>query len=288
MDPISDCNRGGKDDKEGCKLGELKNLNQLRGSFKMHGLGNVVDVGEAQNAQLKKKTHLHNLELDFLDEGQFEEKGEESRRRMKSDLAVLNALELPSYLKKLSIKWVMSTAVYTNWMTSLTNLKSLDINWCIQLECLPPLGKLPLLKELNIRRVETVKKLGDEFLGIESKNKSKKDDCHIINIFPNLRVLEIIYLPSWEERIGMGGKRLEVEEEKDSGLVSDPMIKIMPRLESLTIQGCHKLKCLPDYLRTTPLQKLFIHYCPILKQRCEREIGDYWPIISHIPTIDIR
>ncbi|KAK7835640.1 putative disease resistance rpp13-like protein 1 [Quercus suber] len=175
----------------------------------MHGLGNVVGVGEAQNAQLKKKIHLHDLELDFLDEGQFEEKGEESRRRKKSDLAVLNALEPPSHLKKLSIKWVMSTAVHTNWMTSLTNLRSLDINWCIQLECLPPLGKLPLLKELNIRRVENVKKLGDEFLGIDSENKSKKDDCHIINIFPNLRVLEIIYLPSWEEWIGMGGKREE-------------------------------------------------------------------------------
>ncbi|KAK7843273.1 putative disease resistance rpp13-like protein 1 [Quercus suber] len=116
----------------------------------MHGLGNVVDVGEAQNAQLKKKIHLHDLELDFWVEGQNEEEGEESRRRMESDVAVLNALEPPPHLEKLSIGRVIGTTVYTNWMTSLTNLKSLDINWCCQLECLPPLGKLPLLKELNI------------------------------------------------------------------------------------------------------------------------------------------
>ena len=252
----------------------------------MHGLGNVVDVGEVQNAQLKKKIRLRDMELDFWVKGQLEEEEEESRGRMESDVAVLNALEPPPDLEKLSIKSFRGTTVYPNWMTSLTNMKNLDISSCFRLECLPPLGKLPLLKELNVRAATNVKKLGDEFLGIESENKSKKDDCHIINIFPNLRVLVIEFLYSCEEWIGMGGKR-EVEEEKDSGLVSDPIIKIMPLLESLTIEGCHKLKCLLDYLRTTPLQELNIRGCSILEQHCEREIGDYWPIISHIPTINI-
>ena len=127
---LSDFNIGGKDDKEGCKLGELKNLNQLRGSFKMHGLGNVVDIGEAQNAELKKKIRLHDLKLDFWIEGQTEEQGEESRRRMESDVAVLNALEPPPHLEKLSIECFMGTTVYSNWMSSLTNLKSLGIKWC--------------------------------------------------------------------------------------------------------------------------------------------------------------
>ena len=43
-----------------------------------------------------------------------------------------------------------------------------------------------------------------------------------------------------------------------------------------------------DYLRNTPLlQELEIKGCPILKQRCERGRGDYWPNISHIPNIQI-
>ncbi|XP_075666086.1 putative disease resistance protein RGA1 [Castanea sativa] len=250
---LSDFNIGGKDDQEGCRLGELKNLNQLQGSFKMHGLGNV----------------------------------EENRRRMEIDGAVLNALEPPPRLEKLSIMLFRGTTM-PDWMTSLTNLKSLDIDGCLELECLPPLGKLPLLKNLRISSARKVEKLGDEFLGIESEIKSKKEDCHIINIFPELRVLEFDGMFSWEEWIGMGGKIEEVEEEKDSGLVSDPIIKIMPMLESLTIECCYKLKCLPDYLRTAPLQKLRISNCPILEPRCKREGGDYWPIISRIPTVRVN
>uniref|UniRef100_A0A2N9HRL8 NB-ARC domain-containing protein n=1 Tax=Fagus sylvatica TaxID=28930 RepID=A0A2N9HRL8_FAGSY len=55
---------------DGCKLGELKDLNQLEGSLDIRGLGNVVDSCEAENAQLKKKIHLHTLKLRFT-EGHF-------------------------------------------------------------------------------------------------------------------------------------------------------------------------------------------------------------------------
>ncbi|KAM4102389.1 hypothetical protein ACB094_05G219300 [Castanea mollissima] len=61
----------------------------------------------------------------------------------------------------------------------------------------------------------------------------------------------------------------------------------MPLLHSLRISSCGNLKRLPDYLRNTPLQKLEIYGCPTLEQRCERGIGDYWPNISHIPSIRI-
>ncbi|KAL4613969.1 hypothetical protein ACB092_07G021200 [Castanea dentata] len=62
----------------------------------------------------------------------------------------------------------------------------------------------------------------------------------------------------------------------------------MPLLHSLQIWHCGNLKCLPDYLRNTPLQELQIYKCPILEQRCERGIGDYWPNISHIPNIMMK
>ena len=98
-------------------------------------------------------------------------------------------------------------------------------------------------------------------------------------------------MDDWEEWIGMGGRREDEEEEKDNSnafVTNTPIIKIMLRLHSLQIWTCPNLKSLPDYLRNTPLLKeLTINYCPILKQCCERGIGDYWPNISHIPNIEI-
>ncbi|XP_065638717.1 putative disease resistance protein RGA3 [Quercus suber] len=46
-----------------CKLGELKNLNQLRGTLTINGMQKVINVDEAQNAQLKEKIHLCGLVL---------------------------------------------------------------------------------------------------------------------------------------------------------------------------------------------------------------------------------
>nr|POF08301.1 hypothetical protein CFP56_69609 [Quercus suber] len=53
---------------------------------------------------------------------------------------------------------------------------------------MPPLGKLPLLKSLTIKSFYGLKKVGVEFLGIESKNK--KDDI----LFPNFKTLLFVNL----------------------------------------------------------------------------------------------
>ena len=58
----------------------------------------------------------------------------------------------------------------------------------------------------------------------------------------------------------------------------------MPRLRSLTIEICAKLKSLPG---TTPLKELLIYYCPLLHERCEKGTGEDWPKISHIPNMKI-
>jgi hypothetical protein len=75
---------GGTNDSEGCKLGELKNLNHLKGYLSIKGLGNVIDVQEAKNAELKKKIQLRHLELRF--DGEY-------RRVEYNDELVVNALE---------------------------------------------------------------------------------------------------------------------------------------------------------------------------------------------------
>ncbi|KAL4629304.1 hypothetical protein ACB092_05G296300 [Castanea dentata] len=288
-----------------CKLGELEYLNHIQGELWIFGLKNVVDFGAIENT-LKKKNHLRDLYLIFNTVEEFrkreeeeEETEEERRRKMEKDVAILNALEPPPCLESLLIGgFYKGTTMYPNWMMSkLTYLKRLFISGCPNLKLVPPLGKLPLLEKLAINATPMIRKVGDEFLGIgieeeelseSSKNNNNKD----IIIFPNLKSLRFDSMEEWEEWTGMGGTIEEEEEETDNSANAfvtnnSPNIKIMPLLHFLLIGSCGNLKSLPDYLRNTPLQKLYIYGCPILEQRCERGIGDYWPNISHIPNINI-
>ncbi|KAK1256586.1 putative disease resistance protein RGA3 [Acorus gramineus] len=60
-------------------------------------------------------------------------------------------------------------------------------------------------------------------------------------------------------------------------------------LRKLFINGCKELGCMPEYMGSlTSLQSLTIWNCPDLERRCEREKGEDWHLISHIPDIDIE
>ncbi|KAM4107939.1 hypothetical protein ACB094_03G006000 [Castanea mollissima] len=195
-------------------------------------------------------------------------------RRIESNVLILNALELPQDLEKLHITNYLGITMSPRLLASLTNLKELHLISAIELMSLPPLGKIPRLESLIISCAGSLKKVGVEFLGIESENK--KED---IKIFPNLKYLHFFCLGEWEEWIG--GTREGGKEDEDC-------ITIMPRLQKLTIEYCEKLKSLPDFLRTTPLQELEIEGCPIITKRCRRETGEDWDNISHIPIIKLR
>ena len=240
--------------REGCKLGVLKNLNELRGTLHIYGVESVVNVDEAHNAQLKDKIHLHGLVLTFVGRDFHKRK-----KRMENDVKVMIALGLPPYLQRLRIKGYMGNTIYPNF---------------------PSLGQLRFLEELFIQEFHNVKTVGVEFLGIDD-SKNKKDYGII---FPNLKTLRLWEMCNWKEWIGMevtGG------EENDNGIVTNPTItKIMPRLQSLEIDSCDKLESLPNYLLTAPLlKKLEITNSWHLQQRYRIDTGKSWHEISHIPDI---
>ena len=207
---------------------------------------------------------------------------------------------LPNFLETTSLKELDVDCGISNWMTlaTLSELKTLRLNLNNDVEHLPPLGKLLLLESLQIYGGDDrVKKVGVEFLGIEEEsnnnnNNNKIDDekgstssssSSSLVLFPNLKSLKFRYMKEWEEWDGIGGTMREEEEAQESGVT----ITIMPRLQSLRIQKCPKLKSLPDFLPTTPLNNLEIWSSPILSECCRTEIGDQWPKISHIPKIYI-
>ncbi|GLT30503.1 hypothetical protein SLA2020_052990 [Shorea laevis] len=156
-----------------------------------------------------------------------------------------------------------------SWIPPLANLKNIEIINC-GVEHLPPLGKLPSLESLRVRSMWKVKNVGVEFLGIEMSLSTSSSS---VVAFPNLKTLKFDGVEEWEEW-----------EEWDYGSRGE----IMPRLSSLTIQSCPKLKKLPDYsLQNTTLQELKIYYSSdalisnLFKKDCK-------PHISRISNMDVE
>ncbi|KAH9751734.1 hypothetical protein KPL71_014410 [Citrus sinensis] len=144
----------------------------------------------------------------------------------------------------------------------------------LQCEHLPPLGKLPLEK-LVIIHLKSVKRVGNEFLGIEESSEdgpSSSSSPPSVIAFPKLKSLII--------------GAMEELEEWNYRITRRENISIMPRLSSLEVRSCNKLKALPDYLlRTSTLQELTIDKCPLLENRYREGKGEDWHKISRIPHI---
>ncbi|XP_044482036.1 putative disease resistance protein RGA4 [Mangifera indica] len=179
------------------EVGKLMHLRYLNlsglGMRKLPGalcdkLGNVLDVEKVKRSEIKNQKSLIGLLLNF------EKKVDGRERRNEEDEVLLEILQPSLNLEKLRIWSYRGNTILPNWMLSLTKLRHLILNGCSNCKYLPPLGELPSLEYLNIREMDSLKSVSNEFLRKENDGTSSSSV-----FFPKLKRIEFWSMLEWEE-----------------------------------------------------------------------------------------
>ncbi|CAL5381232.1 unnamed protein product [Camellia sinensis] len=214
----------------GRKIGELKNLSHIRGAIHISRLENVSGVKDAREANFMSKEELKELSLEWG-----------KSHRSQNDIVerdVLDVMRPFKLLERLTIRWYGSTK-FPNWVgdVSFSKMVSVQLKGSKCYRSLPPLGQLPLLKDLYIEGMSAIKRLSCEFYGQQCGAKR----------FPSLERLSFEFMPEWEE-----WSTFETEGVQPFGHLSELSIKNCPKLvgrlpndlpclNSLKIDGCPQL-----------------------------------------------
>ena len=205
-------------------------------------------------------------------------------------------------LTTLLIKECPNFVSFANGGLCATNLKQISINNCKKLKSLPE-GMSTFLPSLVLFDL---------------------DDCPELESFPQgglpsnlvtLKIKNCDKLVSRRMEWGLQGlhslrkftvscKCEEVESFPEEALLTPTLtyfsILLFPNLKSLKefqqlnslqclkIKNCKNLRSLPEEGLPTSLSSLILNGCPLLEQQCQRDKGEDWPKIAHIPFIKIN
>ncbi|CAK9168689.1 unnamed protein product [Ilex paraguariensis] len=233
----------------GLGLNHLNNLELLQGMLSIVGLQNVKNVRDAEEANLNNKRELDELELLWSSEVQ-DSQNEELQAN------VLNMLRPHKGLKRLKIEFYRGLT-FPSWIGDLSFSKTTQISLkgCTKCASLPPLGQLPLLKELHIQGMHAIKNVGAEFYG---------DGGSLETRFPSLETLSFEDMPEWEgwcscigvEFVGHFPCLRQLTMAKCPKLVSVSVLRL-PSLCKLKIERCREV-VLKSLIELTSLRQLFI------------------------------
>lgn len=261
----------GKND--GCSIGELKNMNEITGSFCISRLENVSNAEEAKEAALPDKKYIDKLELRWHNCGndKFQDTSE-----------ILESLQPHFHLKELQLTFYGGSKL-PSWISNplYTDLASITLYKCINCDIMPSIGELPSLKILHIVDMENVRNINP----VLCRNHETK----MLNAFPRLETLTLDGMLSLEEWSGV-----EDGDFPCLGHVSIrycPKLRVLPSLshlhslEHLEISQCKQLISLPEGLLPDSLESLIIRGCPELNETCHKDGGLDWHKIASVRNI---
>jgi len=238
-------------------LGEL----DLHGELSIQNIENIVNLCDTFAADLKNKTHLVRLRLEW----NFKRSNDDSIKVRE----VLESLQPPKHLKYLSIDGYSGTK-FPSWLSdnSLSNMVCLTLQRCRYCPWLPSLGLLTVLEYLKIDGLDWIQRIDADFYGNSSSS------------FPSLETLIFTHMKYWEEWQFLTGafRNLRSLYVKDCPKLKGHFLEQLSHLKKLTIENCKQLgasipsaveiegvKMEPSSLPIvshTPLEYLIIGFCP--------------------------
>nr|POE93143.1 putative disease resistance protein [Quercus suber] len=235
----------GKDN--GSKIGDLMNLNFLRGRLCISSLENVLDIEDARRVNLNGKKNLNALDIKW---------GSAPNDLQDASIAVdvLDLLRPWTTVKELSIDGYIGVK-FPTWLEdhSFSHIEDLKIVGCKQCISLPAIGHLSSLKFLVIKSMPMVQTIGPEFHG-EGWLKP----------FQLLEKLHFEDMQEWQDWIPCGVEYGEFPCLRELFISQCPKLQgklpdHLPSLEKFTIRNCEQLVVSIPSLPT--LHKLNIMGC---------------------------
>ncbi|GAY33493.1 hypothetical protein CUMW_281820 [Citrus unshiu] len=191
-------------------------------------------------------------------------------------------------------------------------LSKLRIHGCERLEALPKgLHNLTSLQELTIGRGVELPSLEEDGLPTNLHSlwiagnmeiwKSTIEWGRGFHRFSSLRQLRIsgcdddmVSFPPKADDIRLG-TALPLPASLTSLLIfSFPNLELLSssivdlqNLTSLTLEDCPKLKYFPEKGLPSSLLQLYIGGCPLIAEKCRKDGGQYWDLLTHIPYVEI-
>ncbi|KAF3437404.1 hypothetical protein FNV43_RR20157 [Rhamnella rubrinervis] len=305
-------------DHDWCNIRKLGQLQNIHGHLCISKLENVIDIEDVLEANLKEKKHITVLNLKWESEAGDSQKGRELLEGLRPPKNI-EKLIIYYYGGTKFPNWVVDGS-----LSQLVKLTLHGCENCPKLPTLGHLPNLKYLEIRRFGLVERIGdefcSARYPFRCLERLmfwNMSEWKEWSFVDageggVFPRLQSLRLAgcpklnggclpeYLPSLvelfidqcEQLTTLGihhSQDMVVDSFPEEGLLPTSLTTLdicdLTNLKTLLISDCPLLQCLPEGGLPTSLSQLEITDCPLLNQRCQRDIGEDWSKIAHISRV---